>query len=434
MHDDLTGLANRRLFGARLAEATTQTHAAVLLLDLDSFKQVNDTLGHEVGDRLLCQVAERLVSALVDGTLVARFGGDEFAVLLPGADDLAARACAGLVREALGRPFDLDGLAVAVEASIGVAPAGQAADPVSVLRWADLAMYAAKSARSGVEVYCAEMDQADSSRLGLLADLRLAVAANALDVHYQPKVDVTTGRILGVEALARWQHPRLGRIGPDEFIPLAEQSSLITPFTMLVLRTALRDCEMWQHSFGPLSVAVNISPRSLRDPGFVDDVARALAMVAVPASALTLEITETSLMSDPNGSVVALQRLRDLGVRLSVDDLGTGYSSLAYLQRLPVDEVKIDRSFLSDFTDRQARAVVRAIIDLGHGLGRKVVAEGIEDEATFMALRQLGCDTAQGFWLCKPLPLAELTDLVEHWQPPPLASRVPAQARLRSVQ
>jgi EAL domain-containing protein (putative c-di-GMP-specific phosphodiesterase class I) len=262
------------------------------------------------------------------------------------------------------------------------------------------------------------MDQNDSSRLGLLADLRTAVATNALGVHYQPKVDVATGQVLGVEALARWEHPTLGRIGPDEFIPLAEQSSLMTPLTMLVLHTALRDCEKWQAALGLFTVAVNISPRSLLDPGFVDEVARALAVGAVPASALTLEITETSLMSDPGGSVVALQRLRNLGVRLSVDDLGTGYSSLAYLQRLPVDEVKIDRSFLAEFTDPQARAVVQAIIDLGHGLGHKVVAEGIEDEASFLALRELGCDTGQGFWLGRPLPAEDLTALVDSWRPP----------------
>ena len=225
LHDDLTGLANRRLLGVRIAETIAETGIAVLLLDLDRFKQVNDTLGHEVGDRLLRQVADRLVSALAAGTLVARFGGDEFAVLLPGADDLGARACAEVVRDALGRPFDLDGLAVAMEASIGVAPAARGDDPVSVLRWADLAMYTAKDSRSGVAIYRPEMDQRDSSRLGLLADLRTAVGTNELSVHYQPKVDVRTGKVLGVEALARWQHPRLGPIRPDEFIPLAEQSS-----------------------------------------------------------------------------------------------------------------------------------------------------------------------------------------------------------------
>jgi diguanylate cyclase (GGDEF)-like protein len=432
MHDDLTGLANRRLFSARLAETLEQMDASVLLMDLDRFKQVNDTLGHEVGDRLLCNVAERLVDALAPSTLVARFGGDEFAVLVPGADDLAARASAGSVRDALRRPFDLDGLAVAVEASVGVAPAARGADPVSVVRWADLAMYAAKTSKSGVEVYREEIDHADSSRLGLLADLRAAVTANALGVHYQPKVDVRTGEVRGVEALARWQHPTFGRIGPDEFIPLAEQSSLITPLTMLVLRTALRDCETLQRSMGPtFSVAVNIAPRSLLDTGFVDEVARALAVVAVPASALTLEITETSLMSDPNGSVTALQRLRELGVRVAVDDLGTGYSSLAYLQRLPVDEVKIDRSFLAGFADPQARAVVRAIIDLGHGLGHQVVAEGIEDEATFVALRELGCDTAQGFWLGRPQPFPELSALVEEWRLP--TSGGPTSPHLRRV-
>jgi predicted signal transduction protein with EAL and GGDEF domain len=363
---------------------------------------------------------------MLEGAMVGRFAGDEFAVLLPGADDRGARTCAYLIRDVLRQPFDLDGVAVAVEASVGVAPASLGADPVSVLRWADLAMYAAKDARSGVEVYRPEMDKSDSSRLGLLADLRTAVAADGLTVHYQPKIDVGTGRVLGVEALARWTHPTLGAIRPDEFIPLAEQSSLITPLTMLVLRTALRDCETWQRTLGPFSVAVNISPRSLLDPGFVDEVARALATVAVPASALTLEITETSLMSDPDGSIVALQRLRELGVRLSVDDLGTGYSSLAYLQRLPVDEVKIDRTFLTEFTDPQARAVVRTIIDLGHALGHKVVAEGIEDEATFLALRDLACDTAQGFWLARPLPLADVTALVETW-------RAPGPQRLRSV-
>src|ERR1700709_460382 len=220
-------------------------------------------------------------------------------------------------------------------------------------------------------------------------------------------------------ARARWHHTRLGPIGPDEFIPLAHQDALLTQLTMLVLRTALRDCETWRRTMGAsYSVAVNIAPRSLLDKGFVDEVARALAVVAVPASALTLEITETSLMADPNGSVVALHRLRELGVSVAVDDLGTGYSSLAYLQRLPVDEVKIDRSFLADFTDPQARAVVRAIIDLGHGLGRQVVAEGIEDEATFHALRELGCDTAQGFWLSRPLPFGDLSSLVETWHAP----------------
>ena len=415
MHDDLTGLANRRLFGRWLDDALQRGRSSVLLLDLDRFREVNDTLGHEIGDRLLCLVADRLREAATTDAHVARFGGDEFAVLLPGADDLDARACASLVRAALARPFVLDGVAVAVDASVGVAVGEPGVDGVTVVRWADLAMYTAKETRSGLEVYRPELDLSDASRLGLLADLRTTVASNTIAVYYQPKVDVRTGMVEGVEALARWHHPEHGLIGPDEFIPMAEHSSLITPLTMLVLRTALADCERWQAVNGRFSVAVNISPRSLLDPGFVDEIARALAVVAVPASALTLEITETSLMTDPEGAIAALERLRTIGVRLSVDDLGTGYSSLAYLQRLPVDEIKIDRSFLAGIADASTQAVVGAIIDLGHRLGRRVVAEGIEDAKAFALLRDLDCDSAQGFWLGRPMPAPQLSSfLTEH--------------------
>jgi diguanylate cyclase (GGDEF)-like protein len=415
MHDDITGLPNRRLLGRRLDETLRRGRASVLLLDLDRFREVNDTLGHEIGDRLLGLVAERLREAAPTDALVARFGGDEFAVLLPGAWDLDARACVSVVQAALSRPFVLDGMAVAVDASVGVAVGEPGTDGVSVVRWADLALYAAKETRAGFEVYRPELDLRDASRIGLLADLRIAVASNTLAVHYQPKVDVRTGAVTGVEALARWQHPEHGAIGPDEFIPLAEHSSLITPLTMLVLRTALTDCETWQAVGGGFTVAVNISPRSLLDPGFVDEVARALAVVSVPASSLTLEITETSLMTNPEGAIAALGRLRGIGVRLSVDDLGTGYSSLAYLQRLPVNEIKIDRSFLAGMGDPSTRAVVGAIIDLGHRLDRHVVAEGIEDAESFEMLRVLGCDSAQGFWLGRPMPAPQLTSfLVEH--------------------
>ncbi len=412
MHDDLTGLANRRLFLRRLDGCLGDTGASVLLLGLDRFRQVNDTLGHEVGDRLLVLVGDRLRETAPPEALVARLGGDEFAVLLPGADDLDARACAWLVRAALARPFMLDGLVVAVDASVGVAVGEAGSDPVdaaaALVRCADVAMYVAKETRAGLEVYRPEIDRRDSSRLGLLADLRDALAANDLTVHYQPQVDVRTGEVLGMEALVRWQHPQHGPVGPDEFIPLAEQSSLITPLTMLVLRTALRDHATWQTSTGWLSIAVNISPRSLLDPEFVDEVARALADGSVPASALVLEITETSLMGDPERAIAALHRLRAIGVQLSVDDLGTGYSSLAYLQRLPVDEIKVDRSFLADIDDSATRAVVGAIVDLGHRLGRRVVAEGIEDERTFQALRELDCDIAQGYWLGRPMPADRL--------------------------
>jgi EAL domain-containing protein (putative c-di-GMP-specific phosphodiesterase class I) len=262
-------------------------------------------------------------------------------------------------------------------------------------------------------VFRPELDRHDASRLGLLADLRTAIAGNTLEVHYQPKFDVETGVVQGAEALVRWRHPLLGPVTPDEFVPLAEQSSLITPMTMLVLRRALRDCERWRSSGRRLSVAVNMSPRSLLDPGFVDQVAEALAAVDLPTSAVTLEITEDSLMSDPEGAIAAIRRLKELGVKVSVDDLGTGYSSLAYLQRLPVDEIKIDRSFLADFTDGDAQAVVGALVDLGHRLGRHVVAEGVEDEATLLRLRDMRCDTAQGFHLARPMSAGDFLVFLE---------------------
>jgi EAL domain-containing protein (putative c-di-GMP-specific phosphodiesterase class I) len=307
----------------------------------------------------------------------------------------------------------LGGFSVAVDASVGVATGSVGDSAVTMLRWADLAMYAAKQSRAGLEVYRPELDQQDCSRLGLLADLRVAVAAETLEIAYQPKVDLHSGKIVGVEALARWNHPELGFVPPDEFIPLAEHSTLITPLTMLMLRRALRAGERWRAAVGEFSVAVNISPRSLLDPGFVDEVAREIARTDLPPSSLILEITETNLMTDPESAIAALQRLRAIGVRLSVDDLGTGYSSLAYLQRLPVDEIKIDRSFLSSFDEPSAQAVVGTIVDLGHRLGKQVVAEGVEVSASLDALRLLGCDCAQGYWIARPMPAEQLTRFLE---------------------
>lgn len=413
MHDELTGLANRRLFARLVADRLAVSPASMLLLDLDRFKEVNDTLGHEVGDRLLRVVGERLCEAAPAGSQVARLGGDEFAVLLPGNDDLDLRTSATLLRNALARPMTLGGFSVAVDASVGVASGGIGDSAMTLLRWADLAMYAAKHSRSGLEVYRSELDQHDSSRLGLLADLREAVSEGTLEVAYQPKMDVQSGQVTGVEALARWNHTVFGSIAPDEFIPLAEHSTLITPLTIFVLRRALRDAVRWRKVVPNFSVAVNISPRSLLEVGFVDQVAGELAEVDLPASALTLEITETNLMTDPERAITALQQLRLVGVRLSVDDLGTGYSSLAYLQRLPVDEIKIDRSFLSAFDEPSAQAVVGTIVDLGHRLGKQVVAEGVEVPASLDALRLLGCDCAQGYWIARPMPAGELSRFLE---------------------
>jgi diguanylate cyclase (GGDEF)-like protein len=426
MHDELTGLANRRLLTDTLARSLAHGAASVLMLDLDRFKEINDTLGHQTGDDLLCMVAERLTEVVPAGTLAARFGGDEFALVLEDGDRLAALACASVVTAGLSRPFPLAGLCIAVDASIGVAVAEPGTDAAGLLRRADVAMYAAKNTRRGVEVYRPELDGADANRLGLLADLREAVATNAFTVAYQPKVGLRRGHVQGVEALIRWSHPRHGMVGPDEFIPLAEHSGLITPLTMLVLRAALQQCEGWRDAGHDVSVAVNISPRSLMHATFVDEVAHALAAVGVPARALTLEITENSLMAEPERAIEALEQLRRLGVRLSVDDLGTGYSSLAYLQRLPVDEVKIDRSFVQGMPDEAAEAIVGAIVDLGHRLGRQVVAEGVETEEAYDRLRDLGCDTAQGYWVSRPLPADAVAAFLDRWQ----AARVGA---LRSI-
>ncbi|MGA8994965.1 MAG: sensor domain-containing phosphodiesterase, partial [Nocardioidaceae bacterium] len=418
LHDELTGLANRRLLGVHLGETLRDRPAAVLALGLDRFKDVNETLGHELGDELLRLVAARLEQAVPAGALVARTGGDQFAVLLPGEDEPGVRGCAALVQAALGEAFALAGVSVATEASFGAAVAVPGTAAATVLRWADLSLAAAKSRRTALEVYRPELDRTDRVRLGLLTDLRAAVAGGELSVHYQPKVDLSTGRAVGVEALARWDHPVHGRVAPDQFIPLAEQSTLITPLTMLILRTALGDCRRWQQLTPGFSVAVNISARSLLEPSFVDQVAAVLAGFEMAPSSLTLELTETSLMTDPERAIAALERLRAVGVRLSVDDLGTGYSSLAYLQRLPVDEIKIDRSFVSVLPEPSSVAIIGAIVDLGHRLGHSVVAEGIEDAVAFGVLRDVGCDLAQGYWMSRPLPAAELDGFLVGYQAP----------------
>ncbi len=417
MYDDLTGLANRRLLARRMGEELLEGPAAVLLLDLDDFKQVNDTLGHDVGDSLLRLVSDRLCETATADAVAARLGGDEFAVLLPGATDLDARAFASVLQDALSRPFELEGLAFGIDASVGVAVAEPGSTANELLRRVDVALEAAKEYRDGFEMYRPEIDKQDSSRLGLLGDLRAAIAANELTVSYQPKIDLNTGRIFGVEALARWHHREHGWIGPDDFIPLAEHSSLITPLTMAILRTALDDCASWQRPGASFSVAVNISPRSLLNHEFVGEVARALARVAMPASSLTLEITETSLMADPERAITALKELREIGLRLSVDDLGTGYSSLAYLQRLPVDEIKIDRSFVQALPAESSEMIVATLIDLGHRLGHHVVAEGIENEEAYNLLGELGCDSAQGYWMGRPMPASELTELIARHRP-----------------
>jgi diguanylate cyclase (GGDEF)-like protein/PAS domain S-box-containing protein len=427
--DQLTGLPNRTLLHDRTEQAVRVAGrqgltAALLLIDLDRFKEVNDTLGHHHGDLLLQQVAERLLGTLRDSDTVARLGGDEFAVLLPQIDGIqAATVVAEKLSAAIERPFTVDGLSLDVDFSIGVAVyPDHANDADELLQRADVAMYAAKAAHSGHTVYDPTLDQHSPRRLSLLGQLRHALAAGELVVHYQPKADVRSARILGVEALVRWQHPEHGLLGPGEFIPLAETTGVIRLLTSYVLDAALRQCRAWLDAGRELSVAVNLSARCLLDLTLPDQIARLLEDTAVAPEYLVLEITESAIVTDPTRALGILNRLHALGVQLAIDDFGTGYSSMAYLKSLPVDELKVDRSFVMHLRESQSDAViVRSTVDLGHNLGLRVVAEGVEDEATWQELATLGCDTVQGYYLARPMPAAELIPWLAA-QPQPVAS------------
>jgi diguanylate cyclase (GGDEF)-like protein len=418
LHDALTGLPNRAYLQQHLAGALVDVAAgraagtAVMILDLDEFKDVNDTLGHHHGDDLLVRVGTRLVAAVGDAGIVARLGGDEFAVLLPATGDEESVLRLGrAVLRALEQPVEVDGLEVEVGASIGLAMApAHATEPAALLKCADLAMYDGKSASArGLRMYQPDLHAATPRRLTLVSELRGALQNGEIQVHVQPQAELRSGRVVGVEALVRWNHPELGWVPPDEFIPVAERSGLIGPLTTRVLDASLAACALWRAAGRDLAVAVNLSARSLQDADLVDEVARLLQRHDVPADRLTLEVTEGSVMADPARAVALLHQLRDLGVRLSVDDFGTGYSSLSYLQRLPVQEVKIDRSFVAALhAESENVAIVRAIVDLGRHLGLEVVAEGVEDEATWRLLASMNCDVVQGWHLARAMPTGEL--------------------------
>jgi diguanylate cyclase (GGDEF)-like protein len=426
LHDALTGLPNRRRFQEQVEEAllkarSTGRQMAVMLMDLDRFKEVNDTLGHHTGDLLLREVGRRLERTLHGRGTIARLGGDEFAVLLPSVTSTAeAESQAKQVVRALEQAFSLSEITLEVAASVGVAVAPEhGEEAATLLQRADIAMYAAKAGHAGVRVYEPADDQYTRRRLTLVAELRQAVAERQLIVHYQPQIDLATGRAVGFEALVRWIHPEHGFLPPDEFIPLAEQTGLVRPLTSFVLEEALKQCAAWRRAGNDVGVAVNLSVRSLVDSGITDEVARMLADIGVPASALTLEVTESSIMVDPEGSVAVLEQLRALGVSIAIDDFGTGYSSLTYLRKLPVDEVKVDRSFVMSLAeDENDAAIVQSTIVLGRNLGLRVVAEGVEDAAARDRLIRFGCDAAQGYFYSRPQLAADLgewltTDVVE---------------------
>ena len=415
-HDPLTGLANRALFTDRVEHALVlrgeaRQDVAVLYLDLDDFKTVNDTLGHVAGDALLESVAERLTAVVARGHTIARLGGDEFAVLVEDVADgsSAVDVAADLLTE-LKKPFQLDGREVFVTASIGIAVGGTAAE---LLRSADVAMYRAKAAgKSQYVVYSPRMDEDVVGRLELVGALRRASVEEEFVIHYQPTVELATGSLVGVEALLRWHHPTRGLVPPLEFIPLAEETGSIVEIGRWVLEQACTQTALWRRTLPgaeALQVSVNVSIRQVRRPGLVDDLRHALALSGLPAEALTLEITESVLAREEMTSI--LEEVSALGVRLALDDFGTGYSSLSLLQNLPVDTLKIDRSFIRRVDAAERRAFVRAILDLAQALDLPVVAEGIEEPEQVLELERLGCRLGQGFYFARPLDASSFESL-----------------------
>jgi diguanylate cyclase len=405
-HDALTDLPNRVLLNDRLTQAMLVSQRsgepiALMIIDLDHFKIVNDSLGHHAGDRMLQEVGTRLRAMVRESDTVARLGGDEFAVMLLNADAQQATAMGRKLLTRLNEPYVIQDRPLVVSASIGIATCpehGTAAD--AMLQKADIAMYVAKSGGLGVAVYAPERDRPAHRRLALTTELRDAIERDQFVCHYQPIVSLRTGDVIRVEALARWRHPAQGLLGPEEFVCLAEQTGLIEPLTMLLIDKVLKD---WAVPCAgvPIPIAVNLSARHLRDPNLPDHVGEALSLHGVESSALALEITENSIMSDPDRSIACLSRLREMGISVAVDDFGTGYSSLSYLRDLPVDELKIDRLFVSGLRTTDA-AIVRSTIELAHNLGLKVVAEGVESMTVRDRLRGFGCDFAQGTYFAAP--------------------------------
>ena len=411
-HDALTGLPNRSTFMQQAAESiarAVEEHRSVVIaiVDLDRFNEINDSLGHDNGDTVLEQLARHVERGLDGSSTVARIGGDEFGLILEDAPDVDA-ALAG-VRESLNVELEISGVRVTMEASVGyvIAP-GDGDDVKTLVQRADVAVHVAKRQHVGVVHYDPEHDHYDPANLALIAELRRAIGANELVLNYQPKARIAGGTFESVEALVRWQHPERGLLPPDRFLPLAEQTDLIEDLTDWVLARALTDLRQL-HVAAPIGMAVNVSARSLSRPDFPDRVLRAIDEAGVDPTRLTIEITETALMSDPTRAAIALSQLDAFGVKISLDDFGTGHTSLGYLSSLPIDELKIDKSFVFDMLiDRSHGAIVRSVIDLGHNLGLRVVAEGIETAEILRALGDLGCDVAQGYSLARPMPVGDL--------------------------
>ena len=418
-HDLLTGLPNRALLIERLQQqllrqTRTGESVAVLVMDLTDFKAVNDSLGHAVGDELLKQVGPRLSASLRAADTIARLGGDEFAILLPGTDETGAARVAQKMLAALEQAFPLEGETLDIGASVGVAVApAHATQAEQLLSRADVAMYAAKGSLSGLAVFSAEHERDGAGRLALMSDLRRAVDEGELVLYYQPQIDLRTGGITSVEALVRWMHPKRGLVGPDEFIPLAERTGLIKRLTRTVLTEAIRQARAWELAGLRVPIAVNLSMRNIHDPQLPQTIAQLLQRWDARPDLLRLEMTETVLAADPERALQTMDSLRAMGVHIALDDFGIGYSSLAYLNRLPLDEIKIDRSFVIGMMDDESSAtIVRATVELGHGLGYAVVAEGVENAETRQRLTALGCDAIQGFLIARPMPADQTAEWI----------------------
>ncbi len=415
LHDDLTDLPNRTLLYDRIEQALHRSHRegqplALFLMDLDRFKEVNDTLGHHFGDYVLQQIGKRISAILRETDTVARLGGDEFAILLPDAELQDAIGCVEKLLASLDAAIPINGMSLSVKSSIGIALyPHHGKDAEALLQHADVAMYQAKRSGSGYSVYAQDQDPHSLRRLSMISDLREAIDGGQLELHYQPKVHLRQSCTRDVEALVRWQHPTLGLVQPEEFVPLAEQNGLITQLTDWVLQTAVKQCCDWRKRGINLRVAVNLSAYSMHDLNLPNHIAGILRAADLPASFLAIELTESAMMSDLPRAMDIFERLAAMGIRLSIDDFGTGLSSLSYLKRLPVNELKIDKSFVIDMAEDEHNAViVRSIIDLSHNIGREVVAEGVQDHDVLQLLEMLGCDTVQGYYISRPRNVADL--------------------------
>ena len=416
-HDRLTGLPNRAYFEAWIEQALAGSgrQGAVLLIDLDRFKEINDTFGHHAGDQVLEAVSQRIRACGDASDVASRFGGDEFALFMPGADAEHAAARAEQLSEALEAPFEIGAATVAIASSIGIAVSpDHGNDPATLIRRADIGMYDAKRRHIRAATFRDDLEESDSVRLALLGDLRSALEHRTLEVHFQPKVSVRSGQVIAAEALVRWSHPERGPISPEVFVSLAEQAGLIEELTSLVLAEALDAAAEWQRRGWDISVAVNVSAQSLLDEELEPLVAEALDHAGLDSGCLTLEITESTMMGDPARTHRILRGLHDLGVQLSVDDFGTGFSSLVNLRHLPVSELKIDKSFVMEMMrESNDEVIVRSTIDLGHNLGLEVVAEGVENDSIRGRLSELGCDILQGYGISRPVPRAEFGHFVQ---------------------